>query len=329
MTRRRATAAVLAAALSLVPAAASTAGAPLSLPIECVPGETCFVQQYVDVDPGPEAADFRCGHLTSDDHDGTDLRVRPGASVAVLAPADGRVLRTRDGEPDRRDFEAPIAVPSDRACGNGVVLDHGDVETMLCHLAAGSVAVKPGDMVRRGDVIGRVGASGFADFHHVHLQVMRGRAVLDPFTGAASGTLACGRDGAPLWTAEATAALSAAAPVFVVGVGFHTAPVTTAMIEAGTTAAPDGGSLGRDAEALVAYGLAAGVRRGDEERIVLDGPGVAIDNVTPLERDRAQEMRFAGKRFPGGLAPGTYRMRFEVRRGGAVIASDSAVLTVR
>ena len=47
----------------------------LNLPIACTPGVDCFIQQYTDVDPGPEARDYRCGTATYDGHEGTDFRI--------------------------------------------------------------------------------------------------------------------------------------------------------------------------------------------------------------------------------------------------------------
>lgn len=309
-------------------ASAAMAETRLSLPVDCTPGVTCTVQQYVDVDPGSGATDHRCGHLTYDGHDGTDFRPRIGTDVAVIAPADGRVLRVRDGEPDRSFGEAHD-IPSDRACGNGVVIDHGDLTTILCHLRAGTLAVKPGDTVQRGDVVALVGSSGWADFSHVHIQVMQDGNPVDPFTSAPVGALPCGDTGPTLWTEEVAATLAAAPPVFVVAAGFHTGPVTIPMIEEGETAAPGGGNVAPGAEALVAYGLASGIQLGDEQHIVVEGPGVAIDSVIPAERNRAQEMRFAGQRFQDGLPAGTYAMRYEIRRNGAVLSSATAVLSVR
>ncbi len=46
--------------------------APLTLevPLACRFGETCFIQQYFDHDPGPGAKDYRCGPMVYDGHDG-------------------------------------------------------------------------------------------------------------------------------------------------------------------------------------------------------------------------------------------------------------------
>jgi len=95
-------------ALALAAALAGPANAgdapPLAVPIDCQVGVACFVQNYVDHDPGPGAADFACGSLSYDGHDGGDFRLTDLAAmekgVAVLAAADGVVLRTRDGMAD-------------------------------------------------------------------------------------------------------------------------------------------------------------------------------------------------------------------------------------
>ena len=47
----------------------------LSLPVDCEIGKTCFVQNYVDHDPGPGKQDFQCRAMTYDGHEGTDFRV--------------------------------------------------------------------------------------------------------------------------------------------------------------------------------------------------------------------------------------------------------------
>jgi len=63
------------------------------------------VQNYVDVDPGPDARDFTCGSLTYDGHAGTGIRLATRAEmtagVAVVAAAAGRVIHSRDGMPDQ------------------------------------------------------------------------------------------------------------------------------------------------------------------------------------------------------------------------------------
>ncbi|MCF3932909.1 M23 family metallopeptidase [Acuticoccus sp. M5D2P5] len=308
----------------VLPSIAAADPGPLSMPVDCEPGENCFIQKYVDVDPGEGIADFECGHLSSPAHKGTDIRPLIGETLQVIAPADGRMLRGRDGVPDR-DFAKPLDVDPSMACGNGLVLDLGDgLTAQICHLKPGTIAVRPGDAVKRGDVLGTIGASGLADFTHVHIQFMRGDEVIDPFTGLVMGAGECGEMGEPLWNAAAQEALAEAGRTHVIALGFNDAPVGVDMIENGTTNA----DVKAGAKTFVAYGLAIGVEEGDRQRIVLEGPGFDIDNEAEIDRPMAQSMRFAGRRVEDGLRAGEYHAKMEIIRDGAVVATREASITI-
>ncbi len=63
--------------------------------------------------------------------------------------------------------------------GNLIVVDHGfGLETRYGHLSAFSV--KKGDRVQRGDIIGRVGATGHATGNHLHYEVLANGTLLNP-----------------------------------------------------------------------------------------------------------------------------------------------------
>src|SRR5687768_12470389 len=63
--------------------------------------------------------------------------------------------------------------------GNLVVVDHGfGLETKYGHLS--SFTVKPGQGVKRGDVIGRLGATGRATGYHLHYEVRANGRLLNP-----------------------------------------------------------------------------------------------------------------------------------------------------
>jgi murein DD-endopeptidase MepM/ murein hydrolase activator NlpD len=65
------------------------------------------------------------------------------------------------------------------AYGNLIVLDHGfGLETRYGHLSAMSVG--KGDPVKRGDVIGHVGATGRATGSHLHYEVLANGRLLNP-----------------------------------------------------------------------------------------------------------------------------------------------------
>jgi hypothetical protein len=100
-----------------------------------------------------------------------------GPPAAVLAPADGVVVRARDDIPDDMEPSAYLALddPLYAIGGNGVVLDHGTGEySMLFHLRHGSVRVRAGDRVRQGSVLGMVGSAGTPGYLHLHYHLQAG-----------------------------------------------------------------------------------------------------------------------------------------------------------
>ena len=56
--------------------------------------------------------------------------------------------------------------------GNYVIMRSGDVYAGFAHLLPDSVAVTAGDVVRAGEVVGRVGHTGNSTAPHLHFQLM-------------------------------------------------------------------------------------------------------------------------------------------------------------
>ncbi len=258
----------------------------LALPVDCVLGDSCHVQQYPDHDPGPGAADFTCGPLSYEGHDGTDFAVPTRAAMAagvnVLAAAPGTVKGSRDGV---QDFAPAV---EGRECGNGVLIDHGGGwETQYCHLKQGSVRVRTGDRVDAGAVLGQVGQSGAADFPHLHLSVRRNGQEVDPF---APGAAACGAAGDDLWSPDI-----AYAPGGLLQVGIAPAVPDYDAIKAGL-ASP---GLPADAPALVVWAYFYGPRAGDTLLLSLTGPdGEVIADRVALEKTQALAFRPWGASCP-------------------------------
>lgn len=109
--------------------------------------------------------------------DALDPRAYLACGEAVYAVADGTVTAVSDGFPDNiprtpKGFETALPVTMDNIAGNTVTLDLGDGQFALyAHLAPGSVSVKAGDRVRRGQVLGRIGNSGDSREPHLHFEV--------------------------------------------------------------------------------------------------------------------------------------------------------------
>ncbi len=64
-------------------------------------------------------------------------------------------------------------------CGNYIVIDHENGEfSNYCHLSEGTLRVKVGGRVRKGDVIAKVGNTGHSSDPHLHFQLMDGKDML-------------------------------------------------------------------------------------------------------------------------------------------------------
>jgi murein DD-endopeptidase MepM/ murein hydrolase activator NlpD len=102
-----------------------------------------------------------------------------GYGTTVVAPGDGVVRYAQNNAaehhlPDDK-WDEQGAVKDPRSIpGNHVVIDHGNGEcSLLAHMKQGSVTVKVGDHVSRGQPIGQMGLSGDSDWlPHVHYQLM-------------------------------------------------------------------------------------------------------------------------------------------------------------
>lgn len=84
----------------------------------------------------------------------------------ITAVDDGIVLQTRD---DSTSGGCDAAFAND---ANYVTIKHSDdTVSLYLHLAPGSVLVKPGDSVQRGDRIGKIGLTGWVCGAHLHFQI--------------------------------------------------------------------------------------------------------------------------------------------------------------
>ena len=270
----------------------------LDLPLVCRLGETCWVANYVYVDPTGGARDFRCKGRSYNTHDGTDFPIRDRAvmeqGVPVVASAPGTVRRVRDGVEDAALTDQALrARVAGRECGNGVVLDHeGGWQTRYCHLRLGSIRVRVGERVERGSPLGLVGLSGRTEFPHVHLTVRRNRQVIDPFTGQIQSA-GCGLEEKPLWRADAHVAYE---EVALYNAGFAGSRPDVEAIRSGRV---QDAPLPPTAPALVLWVDILGVQSDDRLRFRIIGPDgqVVLDKERRVDRTQARRFMFAGQRL--------------------------------
>ncbi|TAL33015.1 MAG: M23 family metallopeptidase [Spirochaetes bacterium] len=87
----------------------------------------------------------------------------------VYSPLDATVLDARDGVRDN----IPPAADEALGPGNHVLLLADGRLVLLAHFARGSVKVNKGDIVKRGQLLGRAGNSGNSLEPHLHIQAMK------------------------------------------------------------------------------------------------------------------------------------------------------------
>lgn len=324
----------LAAAL-LSPGATAAHQIPPELgpPLECAMGRDCFVQNYVDVDPGAAARDHTCGPLTNDGHKGTDLRLvdlrAMRSGVAVVAAAAGTVLARRDGMADVGLTPATGEAIKGRECGNGIVIDlGGGWHTQYCHLRKGSIAVAKGERIAAGQRLGQVGLSGRTQFPHLHFEVRHHDKVVDPYLGERDEG-GCGGAARALWSTAAAPALAYRASGLLAA-GFTATVPKLAEIKEGRHRDD---RLQAHGEVLVFWGYIFGLRRGDVMELRLLGPDgrvLAAKRGEPAPKNRAVSMRYIGKRrAQGGWPPGTYRGSYRLLRDGKVVIEASREVELR
>lgn len=96
-----------------------------------------------------------------------------GYGQDVVSVAAGRVVEVSDGAPDQVPLHLVPPSEATQYTGNHVTVAIGDGKYALyAHLAPGSVAVKKGQKVVAGQLLGKLGSSGNSDAPHLHFQVM-------------------------------------------------------------------------------------------------------------------------------------------------------------
>ncbi|WCL49396.1 M23 family metallopeptidase [Leptospira sp. GIMC2001] len=96
-------------------------------------------------------------------HGGLDFRGSSG--TPIFAIQDGTVVLARE-----MYFE-----------GNFTIIDHGN-KIFSFYMHQSSIAVKPGDKVKKGQEIGKIGSTGMSTGPHLHLGIKVNDVILDPMS---------------------------------------------------------------------------------------------------------------------------------------------------
>ena len=99
-----------------------------------------------------------------------------GYGKNILAVSDAQVVRVVDRFPDQIPFILPTeagAITLEQIDGNHVILALPNGQfAFYAHLKPGSITVKEGDMVTKGQVIAKLGNTGNTSAPHLHLHIM-------------------------------------------------------------------------------------------------------------------------------------------------------------
>lgn len=103
----------------------------------------------------------------------------PTYGAHAIAVADATVASVLDGLPERTAGTLPQDTTLQNVTGNHVILDLGGGRYgFYAHLQPGSLRVRKGDRVRKGQVLALVGNSGNTTGPHLHFHVMDGLTAL-------------------------------------------------------------------------------------------------------------------------------------------------------
>ena len=109
-------------------------------------------------------------------HNGIDLGWNSnygGQKQPILAPYDGTVVAIRNTYATQDK--------TGNSYGNYVKIDHGNgIMTLSAHLTKGSVSVKVGEKVKRGQQVGVMGTTGHSFGYHDHFEVFKNGNKVDP-----------------------------------------------------------------------------------------------------------------------------------------------------
>jgi hypothetical protein len=87
----------------------------------------------------------------------------------VYSPCDGKVSDVEDKWPN----ETPWSGNPPYNVGNHILITTSDFGVLMGHLQQGSILVKMGDIIKKGQPIAKAGNSGWTSQPHLHIQAMK------------------------------------------------------------------------------------------------------------------------------------------------------------
>jgi peptidase M23-like protein len=112
--------------------------------------------------------------------DSTNNKNYRAYGTEIHAVADGVVTQTKDGIPQNIPNKPPVVpITLETIGGNHVIMEIGNgLYAFYAHMQPGSIRVKVGDNVRRGQVLGLLGNSGNSTEPHLHFHICNANSEL-------------------------------------------------------------------------------------------------------------------------------------------------------
>jgi murein DD-endopeptidase MepM/ murein hydrolase activator NlpD len=110
-----------------------------------------------------------------------ELSSYPTYGARIRSVADGRVVGTRDDQPEQTPGQFPNGLALNDFGGNYVVIKIAEGQyAYYAHLQKGSngVRVQPGERVEKGQLIGKLGNTGNTDAPHLYFMLIGGKTPL-------------------------------------------------------------------------------------------------------------------------------------------------------
>lgn len=96
-----------------------------------------------------------------------------GPNHNILSPADGVVTKVLKNY-NKTD-------KTNKTYGNYIIIDHGNnISTLVAHLKYNTIRVKKGDKVKKGQILGIMGNTGYSKGVHCHYEVRINNEKVDP-----------------------------------------------------------------------------------------------------------------------------------------------------
>ena len=117
-----------------------------------------------------------------------------GYKENIYSPVNGTILAAVDGQNEPKRLHLPVdllkvlwnsvsstiqslykpleKINLEKFLGNYVIIEFEGIYALFAHMRPGSIVVKEGQSINKGDMIGRVGHTGNSTAPHLHFQLM-------------------------------------------------------------------------------------------------------------------------------------------------------------